>query len=257
MQMGPRYSNDILSAVEEFVQLSQNFPRVVESAIGAAFSQFLPLVYSLNSHVAAEAVAALEIIMPLVERRIHLVAPQVVEALSNNMQNARTSDHSKKVFNQILQMQIDRAGGLLAPLSSQITTIMKKNKKEAFAFVTCKYAETLGFAFPKPPKSQAAAVQILQFVKSVLVWISNYGDLDSSTKPEIVAVDVLVQQAIRSFGLQTVNKVCYDYRDTIKLFLSRRQELVKTMTMNKSGQLKLQKLVKRKSSLMAFKKKEK
>ncbi|OWA53047.1 hypothetical protein BV898_17483 [Hypsibius exemplaris] len=256
MQKGPRYSNDILLAIEEFVELTKSFPRVIEGAIGAAFSQFLPLIYSLNSHVAAEAVAALEILMPLVESRLHLVAPQIVEALSNNMQNARTSDHSKTVFNQILDFQVDRAGTLLAPLSSHITTIMKKNKKEAFAFITGKYAETLGSAYPKPPRSQAAAVQILQFVKSVLVWITNYGDLDSSTKPEIIAVDALIQQSIRSFGREMVNKVCYDYRDTIKIFMSRREGAAVAVMPKPSG-VRLQKLVTRKSTLMAFKKKVK
>ena len=258
MQKGPRYSNDILLAIEEFLQLTQTHPRVIEAAIGAAFSQFLPLIYSLNSHVAAAAVAALELLLPLMESRIHLVAPQIVEALSNNMQNARTCDHSKTVFNQLLGMQRDRAGTLLAPLSSHITTVMKKNKKEAFAFITGKYAETLGFAYPKAPKSQAAAVQILQFVKSVMVWITNYGDLDSSSKPEIVAVDALIQQAIRSFGLDMVNKVCYDYRDTVKVFLSRREESGgRLQALPKASGLRLMKLVTRKSSLMAFRKKVK
>ncbi|XP_055341671.1 uncharacterized protein LOC129590455 [Paramacrobiotus metropolitanus] len=251
MQRGPRYSKDVVQAVEEFVQLTRCYPHVVESAIGAAFAQFLPLVYSLNSHVAAEAVAALETVMPLVEGKLHLVASQVLEALCSNMQNARTCDHSKKVFNQILNTQIERAGTLLAPLAANITIMMKKNKKDAFAFVTGRYAEALKYAFPKPPKSQAAAVQILQFVKSVLVWITNYGDLHSSSKPEIVAVDALIQQAIRSFGLEMVNKVCYDYRDTIKLFLSRNAGGVPVVTASGPG---LRKVVVRKSSLMAFKK---
>ncbi|GAV03216.1 hypothetical protein RvY_13675 [Ramazzottius varieornatus] len=258
MQKGTRFSNDIVTAVDEFVQLTKTYPRVVESAIGVVFSQFLPLVSSLNSHVAAEAIGALEVIMPLLERRIHLVAPQIVEALSNNMQNARTSDHSKKVFTQILDMQVERAGNLLVQLSSELRRIMRKNKKEAFAFITCKYAETLGRAFPKPPKSIAAAVEVLQFVRVVLVWTTNYGDLDTSNKPEIVAVDILIQQAIRSFGADILNKVCVDYKDTIKAFLSRREsksgEKSLGNSMRSTGTSRASKVVERKSSLMAFQK---
>lgn len=253
MQKGPRFSKDIANAIEELVRLTTEYPWVVENTIGMVFSLFLPLVYNLNSHVAAEAVAALEVMMPLVEKRLHLVAPQIVEALCNNMQNARTSDHSKKVFDQILTMQEDRAAGLLAPLSSHISTMMKRNKKEAFAFVTLKYADTLRRAFPHAPKSQAPAVQVLQFVKNVLIWTTNYGDVDSSAKPEIVAVDALIQQSIRSFGMEIVNKVCYDYKDVIKMFLARRNDKNAVMSAANNGP-KLQKVVVRKSSLMAFKK---